>query len=127
MSKEAVLAMSEARDLLRQETLQRASAAHVPEPTERLFLDLADPFPGDTEQATDLFQRHRLGTVETEIQPKDLGLTLFQGGENLLDRLGEGVLESFGIGTGILGIGEIVQQLVVFPGRERRIEREMVL
>src|SRR5438094_1040 len=58
---------------------------------------------------------------------QDVGLAVFEGREHFLDRLGEGVLEDLVVGTGVLGVGEIVEQLVVLARCERRIEGEVRL
>src|SRR5215213_10600242 len=110
-----------------QETLQRPRAAHVAKPAQRLLLDLPHPLAGDAQKAPDFLQRHRLGSVQPEVETQDLGLALLQGREDLLDRLGQRVLEGLGVGTGILGIGQVVEELVVFTGSERSVEREMIL
>src|SRR5262245_42547933 len=99
----------------------------MPQPRQRLLLDLAHPLARDPEQRADLFERHRLLALEAEIESQDLRLALFEGRENALDRFCEGVLEDLVVGTGILGVGEIVEQLVVFARGEWCVEREMRL
>src|SRR5678815_349142 len=100
-----------------EKTLERAGAADMPEAGQRLFLDLADPFPRDAEHAADLLQRHGLGAVEPEVEPQHLGFAFLEGGQHFLDGLGKRVLEGLGIRSRVLGIGQIVEELVVLTGR----------
>src|SRR5215213_88397 len=101
-----------------EEALQGPGAAHVAESAQGLLLDLPDPLAGDAEQAANLLERHRLGTIQTEIEAQNLGLALLQRRQHFLDRLGQRMLEGLGIGARILGIRKIVEQLVVLAGRE---------
>src|ERR1051325_693263 len=97
------------------------------EPRQRLFFDLPHSLARDAEQGTDLFERHRLVTVETEIEPQNLRLTFLEVGERFFDRLGERLLEGLLVGRRVERVREVVEQLVVLARRERRIEREMGL
>src|SRR4051794_16459227 len=118
---------SDGRSRSGQETLQRPCAAHVAEAAQRLLLDLPHPLPGDAQQAPDFLERHRLGPVQAKVEAEDLGLALLQRGEDLLDRFGQSVLEGLGVGAGVLGVGQVVEELVVFAGSERRVEGKMIL
>ena len=67
------------REKLREEALQRTSTAHMAQACQGFLLDLTYSLAGDTQQATDLLQRHRLLALESEVQSQDLGLALLEG------------------------------------------------
>src|SRR5438309_6116347 len=77
--------------LLEEEALQRPGSRNVTQPSQRLFLDLADPLARDAQQRADLFEGHRLLPFEAEVEPQDLRLAVLERREHFLDRLGEGV------------------------------------
>src|SRR6266508_923609 len=99
----------------------------MPQSRQRLFLELSNPFAGDPQLRPELLERHRLLPFEPEVQPQDASLALLQRREYRLDRFGERMLEDLVVRTGIRRVGEIIQQLVVFARRERRVERQMRL
>ena len=69
----------DSHEMLREEALQRTSTAHVAQTCQGFLLDLTHPLAGDTQQATDLLQSHRLLALEPEVQSQDLGFSLFEG------------------------------------------------
>src|ERR1041384_8790282 len=85
------------------------------------------PLAGDAKLGADRLERHWLGSVESEVEPKNLGLPLLQSLEHLLDTLIESVLEGLGVGTGVLVIGQVVEQAIVFARRHRSVEGKVVL
>src|ERR1043166_8178713 len=112
---------------LSQITLQRACPAHVPEPRQRFFLDLPHALARDAEQRPDLLERHRLAAVQAEVEAKNLGLALLEGRKRLLDRLPERLLERLVGGRRVHRVRQVIEELVVLAGRERRIEGEVRL
>src|SRR5690606_6101400 len=61
------------------EGLEVASARGVPEPGERLLLDLANALAGDAEQGANLFERHRIAALfEAVVEANDAGLAFLE-------------------------------------------------
>src|SRR6266480_3448530 len=112
---------------LGEEALQRSGSRNVSESGQGFLFQLPDPFPCDAQLRADLFERHRLLTFETEIQPENPRFPLLQRREHRLDRFGQRVLEDLDVGTRIRRVGQVVEQFVVFARRERRVEREVRL
>ena len=99
----------------------------MPQPAERLLLDLPDAFPRDAEQRADLLECHRLLAVQAEVQPEDAGLALLEGPEGLLDGGGEGAVVRLVVGPGRELVREVVEQPIVLARRDGRVEREVRL
>ena len=112
---------------LPQIALQRPRPGNVPQPTQRLLLDLPHPFARDPQKAPDLLERHRLLAVQAEVEPQDLRLALLQVRERLLDALGERLLERLLVRRRVQVVGQVVEELVVLAGRQRCVEGEVGL
>src|SRR5205823_3729907 len=95
--------------VLKEEAFQRPGSRDVAEARKGFLFDLPHPLARDTEQRADLLERHRLLTLEPEVQPQDLRLALLEGRQHFLDRLREGVLEDLVVGTRIRGVREVVE------------------
>ena len=54
----------------------------MPQSRQRLLLNLAHPLARNPQQAADLLERHRVLSLEPEIQAQNLGFALFQRGEH---------------------------------------------
>src|SRR5256886_14727506 len=65
---------------LEEEALQRPGSRDVTQPSQCLFLDLADPLARDAQQRADLFEGHRLLPFEAEVEPQDLRLAVLEIG-----------------------------------------------
>src|ERR1700688_306453 len=63
---------------LEEEALQGPGARHVPQARQGLLFDLSHPLARDAEQRPDLFQRHRLLSLEPEAEAQDLGLAVLE-------------------------------------------------
>src|SRR2546428_9880112 len=85
---------------LEQEAFQRSGSRDVAEARQRLFLDLPDALPRDTEQRADLLERHGLLALQPEMQAEDLRLPLLEGPQHPPARFGAGVLEALAAGPG---------------------------
>src|SRR5207247_1736588 len=70
---------------LEEEALQRPGSRDVTQPSQRLFLDLADPLARDAQQRADLFEGHRLLPFEAEVEPQDLRLAVLERREHFLN------------------------------------------
>lgn len=57
---------------LAEEGLERAATRVVTQLEQRLLLDLTHTLTRDLEQGADVLERHRIGTVETEVQSQNL-------------------------------------------------------
>src|SRR6266496_319854 len=84
---------------LRQEAVERPGPRDVPQPRQRLLLDLPHALAGDAELRADLLERHRVLSFQPEVQTQDLGLAILERAEHLLDGFGEGVLEDLVVGA----------------------------
>ena len=74
-----------------------------------------------------MLERHRLLSIEPEVQPQNLRLALLQVRERFLDGFRERFLERLLVRRWIEVVREIVEELVVFAGGHRCIEGEMSL
>src|SRR2546429_408851 len=109
------------------EVTSPSSRVFTAQPRQGLLFHLSHPLPRDPGQGPDLLEGHRLLTLEAEIEVQDLGLPFLQGREHFLDRLGQGVLEDLVVGTGVLRVGEVVEQLVVLARGQGGVQREVRL
>ena len=107
--------------------LQKTGPRRVPETDQGLLLDLPNPLPGDAHERPDLLKGHRLLIVQAEVQPKDLGLPFFQRRKRVLHAVFERVVVRLVFGGGGVLVGQVVEQPVVFAGRDRSVQREMRL
>src|SRR3712207_8439801 len=57
----------------------------------------------------------------SEVEPEDLGFALLERAQYLFDRLRERVLERLRIGSGVLGVGEVIEELVVLDRKSTRL------
>ena len=99
----------------------------MPQTDQSLLLDLANSFSGDTHESPDLLQGHRLLIIQTEVQAKNLGLPLLQRRKRFLHALFEGVVVRLVLRARRVLVGQVVEQSVVFAGRDRSVQREMRL
>jgi hypothetical protein len=95
----------------------------MPKTNQGLLLDLPNPLPGDAHERPDLLEGHRLLIVQAEVQPKNLGLPFLQRRERVLHTVPESVVVSLVLGSGRVLVGQVVEQPVVFAGRDRSIQR----
>ena len=97
------------------EGLEEPCPRGMAQPNQRLFLDLPNPLPSDTEDGSDLLECHRLLIVQPEVQPQDLRFAFLERTQRFLD----GILERVGVrlvlGTGRVLVREIIEQTIVFP------------
>ena len=84
-----------------------------------LLLDLPNPLPGNPHERPDLLEGHRLLIVQPEVQTKNLGLPFFQ--------LRKRVVVRVILGSGGVLVGQVVEQPMVFAGRDQSVQREMRL
>src|SRR5690349_10067166 len=96
-------------------------------PRQRLFLDLAHALARDAEKRADLLEGHWLAAIEAEVETENLGVPFLEVRQRLFDRLGERLLEGLLVRRGVERVRQVVEQLVVFTGGHRRIERQMRL
>src|SRR5438105_12425480 len=82
-------------ELLAQVVAKLLRATRMPQFSQCLGLDLADPFSGDPELAPYLFQRSLTSVVEPEAQRNDSTLTLGQRPEHVVDRVPQQRLRRF--------------------------------
>ena len=79
---------------LAEEALECSGSRHVAQPGERFLFDLTNSLARDPEERSDLLQRHRLLTIQTEVQPQDLRLALLQArledDKAMLTEMGDG-------------------------------------
>src|SRR5437764_517227 len=94
---------------------------------ESLLLDLPHSLSRNSEECADILERHRIFTIQSEIQPQDLRLSLFQSRERFFDRLRERFLERLLVRRAVRRVRQIIEEPVVFTRGHRRIEREMHL
>jgi len=99
----------------------------MPQSGECLLLDLSNALSRDPHHSANLLERHRVLAVESEVQAEDTRFAFLQGRQHFPDGIGEGSFERLLVRPGILGVGQLVEQFVVFAGREWRIQRKMGL
>src|SRR3954451_13219613 len=86
-------------ELLRGEAAERPADIAFAQALERPIAELAHPLTGDAEHGTDLFERVLSAAFETEIEAKHLRIARRQGGECLLDLVGEEAVHRLFLGV----------------------------
>ncbi len=94
----------------------------LPEPAQRLRLDLADPFAGDPEEPADLLQGARPAVVEPVPQLHHLAFAVAEGGEDRVEVLAEQEQGGALGGGGRVGVLDEVAEEDVVLAADRRVQ-----
>ena len=94
----------------------------MPQPSDCFFLDLSYPFTGQTEFFSDLFQGHFLHPYSEE-QLDNIPFAFGKRGQRPFYFACQRFVEQFFVGIGRIGVGQNIQQAVIFPVNKRSIDR----